>query len=628
MSSKKKETICILGLIILSFLFFYKAIYFDFLNVDDPFYILDNSYVLNFDLPNLLLKPFVGLYHPVTSLSFAIEWWLGGSRPWLFHLNNVVFHILAALMLFKVCLKLWPKNYLLGFLIALTFLIHPLKAESVAWISERKDVLSGLFLWLTIYLYLVYLDQRKLWLYLLANLTFLFALASKASVVGLPLFLFFLDWYRNGTLDLRTTRSWLHKVPFVAMALTFGIINVVVQSNIRAPLVVGKKNYLDLFYQIQFYLEKAIFPFNLRTWYSPEYLKINILGVASIILISLLTVFIFKKSQSHRKDLLLGWSLFGLSIFPFLKLIPFGNENLVNDRYMYISMTGLTIAFYPFILYYIREMWRNQRRVYSLLFSGFFAVVIGQWLYLMHLQIPHWKDSITLWKYTASLEPTSRKVTGNIGRGLMKARRYEEALKYFEKEQVEIEDFENLAFVLNKLNRGEKAEDIIMKGFKRYPNHSALLNMLGVIRLGAKKDQEALALFTQALQNLKNEISPRLRSLILNHIGLVNMQSGNLEMSEKFFRQALALINNDDTIIYNLGLLLINSNRLVEAKERFMQALKVNPDRAETYNNIGLIFYRENNFTGARVWFGRSLEVDPSFSLARKNLMAMDRERD
>src|SRR3990167_3654437 len=149
MSSLKKGYACTLTLIIVGMVFFYKSFYFDFFNIDDLIQTGENLAVLNFDLKGLLFKFYLGLYYPLSTLSFAIDWCLGGSQPWLFHLNNFIFHLLASLILLKVCLKLWPEKFLVGFLISLTFLLHPLKAESVAWISERKDVLSGLFLWLT-----------------------------------------------------------------------------------------------------------------------------------------------------------------------------------------------------------------------------------------------------------------------------------------------------------------------------------------------------------------------------------------------------------------------------------------------------------------------------------------------
>src|SRR3990167_927881 len=220
MSGQKKETICILALIILGLAFFYKTLYFDFLNLDDPLHTTTNIAVQTFDLKGLLFEYYIGLYHPLTTLSFAVDWWLGGGKPWMFHLSNFIFHLLGTLVLFKVCLKLWPKKFLLGFLISLTFLLHPLKAESVAWITERKDVLSGLFLWLTIYLYLFYLDRGKKRFYLLSSLAFLFSVASKVSVVPLPIFLLVIDWYRNKKLELR---SLIKKIPFFLLSFIFGL---------------------------------------------------------------------------------------------------------------------------------------------------------------------------------------------------------------------------------------------------------------------------------------------------------------------------------------------------------------------------------------------------------------------
>lgn len=355
MSSLKKETLCVVGLIFFGMIFFYKTIYFGFINIDDPLHTYENIAVMTFDIKSLLTKYYVGLYHPLTSLSFAIDWWLGDSKPWIFHLSNIIFHILATLILLKLCLKLWPKRFVLAFLISLTFLLHPLKAESVAWITERKDILSGLFLWLTIYLYLIYLEQKKLWKYILANLAFLLALSGKVSVVPLPIFLFVIDWYRDQKLGFR---SIVNKAPFFIMALTFGLLNVLEQSRKWADVTMPKKSYYDLFYQIHFYLEKSLYPWDLRVWYSREFLNFNPLGVTSIALICLLAILIVRKYSAHMKDLVLGLSLFVLFIFPNAKIITPGDANLVNDRYMYIALTGLTFAFFPFIAQSIEDLWR------------------------------------------------------------------------------------------------------------------------------------------------------------------------------------------------------------------------------------------------------------------------------
>ena len=506
----------------------------------------------------------------------------------------------------------------------LAFLLHPLKAESVVWISERKDVLSALFLWLVIYLYLDYLDRRRVWLYILTNLAFLFALASKASVVGLPLFLLVLDWYRNQTFSLK---SLTNKIPFFVMALFFGIVNIVAQSRIHVSLIPPDKKYVNLLYQIQFYIEKTIFPWGLRALYSPQFLNFSLIGIFSIILISSLIIYIFKKYSDQKKNLLLGWSLFILFLLPYLKLIPFGDESIVHDRYMYISLTGLTIAFFPFVLQSIQQLWAKQKRPFSLAVMGVLITLMFQWLYLMHLQIPYWKDPITLWQYTASLEPNSKKVNKELAKVFLINGKNEEAIPYLQKSRGAAEDFANMGYALLKIKKSTEAEDIILEGLKKYPNDSSLLNILGVIELDKRNSQWALALFTEALQKLRDEINPKLRSLILNHIGLANLQLENFTVAESFFRRSISLINNDENTIYNLGSVLLIQNHKEEAKNLFLQTIKLNPRRAETYNNIGFIFYQDKNLKEARSWFNRALEIDPSFKMAKNNLIAMDKDR-
>lgn len=193
--------------------------------------------------------------------------------------------------------------------------------------------------------------------------------------------------------------------------------------------------------------------------------------------------------------------------------------------------------------------------------------MVIQWLYMTYLQIPYWKDSVTLWKHAASLEPSSKFVDRNFGKALIGAGRFEEALLHLEKSKGDVMDYANLGFLFAKRNKLQEAENIILEGLQKFPDQPALINKLGELKLVQKKYKEALVLFTKALENLKNKINPKLRSLILNNLGLATMQLGNYDVAESYFRQALALINNDDVIIHNLRLVLVKQGRLGEANE-------------------------------------------------------------
>lgn len=624
MFKAKQETVCILALVMVGFVFFYKTFHFGFFNIDDHIHATENIAVQTFDFSGLLLTFYLGLYYPLSMLSFALDWWLGDGAPWVFHLSNFILHLLGTLVLFKVSLKLWPKRALLALLIGLAFLLHPLKAESIVWITERKDVLSGLFLWLTVYLYLFYLEHRKKRFFLFANLTFLFSVASKVSVAGLPIFLLVLDWYKGKKLGIW---ALIEKIPFALCATFFVIANIVAQSRLKGSLVLPEIHYLQLFYKIQFYLEKFLFPWKLRIWYSPAGLNFGLIGLLAALLFIVLTMVIVKKYSAHRKDLFLGLSLFAIFLSPNLKLIPFGDESIVNDRYMYIALTGLTFAFFPFILQLIEDLWKKERRIYACIMSGVFATIVLQWFVLMHLQISYWKDSVTLWQHTAALEPTAEPVSGKFANALLKAGRYEEALHQLQTSEGRAEDVEAFGFLKNMFGRAEEAQNIILDGLMTYPAHPALLDVLGEIKLGRGEFAEARNLFTQALYNTKTELTQKRRAIILNHAGLANTQLGFYKEAEVLFSGALETIPNDDLIIYHLGFVLFKQNRLEEAKEVFFRALKLNPNLTEACNMVGAIFYLQKNFAQARAWFNRSLAMDPNFEMARNNLMEMEKEK-
>jgi hypothetical protein len=140
--------------------FYFPTLWFDFINYDDPFYILDNPVIHYFKFRSFFLEPSVGLYHPLTTASFALDWCWGQGQPWAFHFSNLFCHFLAGAFLYLCCGRLWPQRPFLNFFILATFWLHPLKVESVAWVSIRKDLLSGVFVFASFYSYLLFSDSK------------------------------------------------------------------------------------------------------------------------------------------------------------------------------------------------------------------------------------------------------------------------------------------------------------------------------------------------------------------------------------------------------------------------------------------------------------------------------------
>jgi len=193
----------------------------DFVNYDDPFYVTENNAVIDFDVIDLISRSFARNYHPLTMLSFAVEYALFGEAPWIHHLTNLLLHLGNSLLVLYLFWKLFPVSRAVGILGGVLFAVHPLHVESVAWISERKDVLSTFFFILSLIFYLKYLDHgsssptsgrmnRKN--YIGSLLCFLLALFSKSMVVSLPivLLLFDLKYGRK-----RIASILFEKIPFI-----------------------------------------------------------------------------------------------------------------------------------------------------------------------------------------------------------------------------------------------------------------------------------------------------------------------------------------------------------------------------------------------------------------------------
>jgi cellulose synthase/poly-beta-1,6-N-acetylglucosamine synthase-like glycosyltransferase len=173
-------------ILLYTFIVFYPSIKYDFVNWDDDVNIIKNSNVTDFDVRGIFSESVIGGYNPLSVLSFAVDYKLVGGEPWLFHLNNVLLHLLCTLLVF-VLMKRLGASFFVSFLVSFLFGIHPMRVESVVWITERKDVLFGFFYLFSMVLYVEFLQKKKWILYFLSVTIFVLSLLSKIQAVSLPL---------------------------------------------------------------------------------------------------------------------------------------------------------------------------------------------------------------------------------------------------------------------------------------------------------------------------------------------------------------------------------------------------------------------------------------------------------
>jgi len=373
-----------------------------FTNWDDPDYIISNSLVKDISLNNLkaiFSRPVMGIYHPITMLSYAIEYYFVRLSPWLYHFDNLVMHIVTTILVYAFVYLLTSRK-ITAIITALLFGIHPMHVESVAWISGRKDLLCGLFYVAACIIYLLYLQSktsRKKGLYAGVLILFICALLSKPVAVTLPLVLLLVDYYKS--------RAWgknilLEKIPHFLLAVLSGTLSVITQRAIgsislhNVSYSVFERLALGA-YALIWYMYKAVAPSGLCCFYpypqNPGSLPF-VFYTYPVVLVAI--VFIIWKFARRNKDVIFGLLFFLVNIALLLQVIPVG-QAIVADRYSYISYIGLFfIAGRYFQHFYDAGIYKLYRK----LVLAIAIICFGYLGYAANERCKVWYDSISLWQ--------------------------------------------------------------------------------------------------------------------------------------------------------------------------------------------------------------------------------------
>lgn len=423
-----------LMLALFTFLFYFPALRFEFVDYDDGTYVYLNQNVLgglNFHSISYAFSTFDGgSWMPLTWLTHQLDTSLFGPGPAGRHATSIVLHAVNAglllLTLFKLTGKLWPSC-----LASVLFAVHPLRTESVAWVSERKDVLCGLFFLLGLLAYTRYARKPEFGRYLLVLLCLLCGLMAKPMLVTFPLLLLLLDYWplcRNGAIigGKKTTPEALlmEKVPMLVLAgavagLTYwsqrdsGALSHWGSTWIeRASNVAG--NYL-------FYLEKFIFPANLTVLYPDHSFSIGLLIFLPLVLLGLTAMFIL--ARQSQPWLLVGWGWFLLCLLPVIGIVPVGMTQ-VADRYLYLPSIGLGVA----VAWWLWAIQQHHN------YAGRLALLASLvWLALLaretRTDLARWRNSEQL--FTAALRVAPHKVAyDNLAYYAIKAGNFDLALDF------------------------------------------------------------------------------------------------------------------------------------------------------------------------------------------------------
>ncbi len=500
--------VCV-SLVALTWIVFGQTVHFEFINFDDGDYVYKNPDVTHGLTLTGIAWSFTHLHaanwHPVTWISHMLDCQLYGLSPGGHHLSNVVIHAATVVLLFCILQRmtgdLWPSAF-----VAAVFAIHPLRVESVAWVAERKDILSGLFFMLTIAAYVRYTRRSSVWSYALVLLSLALGLMSKPMLVTVPIVLLLLDyWPLNRLLpdDARKAPSQrpllLEKLPLVVLVIASSVLTLLAQKVAIQPLT-----YLPITTRIgnsviscAFYLWQMVWPSNLTPYYPlrPDAIVLsNVL--CSFFLLAAISVLVFV--YRRRRYLITGWFWYLVMLAPVIGLLQVGNQAHA-DRYTYLPQIGLSLA----LAWGARDLCANWQQ--GRLVLGVLAAAIVTLLALAaRTQAGYWKDSESLWSYTLSRISNNAMAELNFGEAVIKKGRVDEAIAHLTK-AVEIQpgNFTNhasLGIALLKKGRRDEALAHLRASLALNPNQAPIYSSLGVALLEAGQPEESVAHLRKALE--------------------------------------------------------------------------------------------------------------------------------
>ncbi len=615
-----------LGVIILISIIVYLPIFPNaFLQWDDSSYIENNPLVHSFNLGEIFSQNVMGNYHPFTILILAVEYHLFGLNPAGYHAINLILHLLNTLLVFYAVYLLSDKA-LVGLVASLLFGIHPLHVESVAWISELKDLLYTLFFLASYVYYLKYIKEQKraagagavastnertritdprqrgqkrvaaagaaagagarsaaltatatataTKFYYLALALFAFSLLSKAMAVSLPLVLILTDYFKGRKIDKKTL---IEKVPFFVLALIFGLLAIHAQKSFdyiqNTTFTTFPQRAVFASYGFITYLIKMLFPLNLSAFY-PYPVNINGIFIPSryhlyFIAFLALAIYLFFYGQRLPKKVIFGLGFFTITILLVLQLLPVGKA-IMADRYSYIPSIGIFYLAGEGFMYLLNKKIKWPAVALLSLAGVLFSVKT-------YARCGIWKDDMTLWNDIIS---QNKEVEEAYYKGYFFDKRGNtEGVKTANSDKMKpgsAEDHFKKGTKYANLFQYKDAIKEFTSAVELKPDYLEAYNLRGIAYVNEKKFDEAIEDFTQVI-----ELKP-----------------------------GIALAYN------NRGIAFYNEKRNDEALSDFTRAIELDPGYVLAYNNKGNVLYDEKKFDEAVAAYSKAIELKPDYKLA------------
>jgi len=563
---KHRDILVCLFLVMATLAVYWQVQNHDFVILDDDLYIYENNYVQRGLTTENIIWAFTdgtrisNYWHPLTWISHILDIQLYGMNAGGHHLTNLLFHIANTLILFLLFNKMTGHLWRSGFVAAL-FALHPLHVESVAWVAERKDVLSTFFWLLTMWAYSRYAEKPKINKYVVVLLFFVMGLMSKPMLVTLPFVLLLMDFWPLGRWQwgqeieeehIKAPKSSalylvVEKVPFFAITVIASIAAYITQRKGGAvpamDFALLKMQTANAIVSYVSYIGKMIWPCKLAAHYPhPGMLPVwQVVGAG--LLITCMSVFGVWKWRKFPY-FTFGWFWFLGTFVPVIGFVKIG-DFFMADRFTYVPLIGLFVV----IAWGVPELVAQQR--YKKIWLATLATIVLTILMLMTWkQVGYWRNSITLFEHTLKFTSNNYLAHTNLGLALYNQGREAEAIEHY------------------------------LQALRIKPDYVIAHNNLGATLDNQGRTAEAIEHYLQALQ-----IKPD-------------------------FEKAH----------HNLGITLYKQGHKTKAIEHYLQALRIKPDYEKAYNSLGIALFRTGNIEGGIACFREAVRINPNYIHAKNNL--------
>ncbi len=574
-----------------------------FINWDDNAYVFENPHLAK-PIPKAIAyffgpHYFVGNYIPLTMVTFVLEYHFVALKPGLYHLVNIIFHVLNVFLVFRFIYLLSDKKPIVAALVAILFGIHPMHVESVAWVSELKDVQYTFFFLLALIYYYKYIkqqenplvdkadtSQRKIFLkpLVFTFVLFLLSLLSKPAAVSFPLVLLLLDYYNKRKFD---KWLWLEKIPFFLLSLIFGFIAIKSQQAdsllhnnypIYERVFFASHSFLD-------YIVKLFLPINLSIFYPYPRLKDGHLPIQYYLAPILVTILFYGayRIQKYSRLIVFGLLFFTANIIFVLQLLSVGDA-IKADRYTYVSYLGLFFV----IGMGVDHLYNSNRvrfRINKTLIAVLTVAILICFCVISYYRTKVWKNETLIANDLLQKFPNDYLALNNKGFILFDRREYQEAAMLFtqaiQAKPNYVRASINLTDTYLALNDYDNAIKIVNQALTHNPLDHYLLKKKGSMIFAKGNYLEAAEYFSEAIRQKKNEMSTYI-----------------------FLAETQYKMNN-----YEAGIKTIEDG------------LKIEPENYILLNNKGYFLFLEHKYEQAIEFYNASLKIQPDYRIAKENLL-------